>query len=273
MTGTKLGKENLQKISDAFLSATLSAIRVEAYVEQTGYTSYLASNLTGRPSDNKYVISENSPVYQCIGVRTGAYLNEMLILSNCGDGGGTHYTTSLDMISNNTSVRVNTNDESEIYAPGSTQITAEYSITIGNSTRPFSGVPVGDTPYHIASRQIQCIRVPLQLEIAVDNLVDFREVTTGISSVRREFGVNIISGTQVPAGTLTFSSTSTKSNGRINLGGGEVSISNKNADSEYLMDNAYPITARETTFVAELNASGATPGTSTENLTINMVVN
>ncbi|MFS9421741.1 hypothetical protein [Citrobacter sp. C411] len=273
MTGTKLGTENLQKISDAFLSATLSSIRVEAYVEQTGYTSYLASNLTGRPSDNKYVMSESSPVRQCISVKTGAYANEMLILSNCGDGGGTHYTTSLDMISNNTSVRVNTNDESEIYAPGSTQITAEYHITTGNSTRPFSGVPVGDTPYHIASREIQCIRVPLQLEIAVDNLVDFREVTTGISSVRREFGVKIISGTQVPAGTLTFSSTNTKSNSRINLGGGEVSISNKNADSEYLMDNAYPITARETTFVAELNASGATPGTSTENLTINMVVN
>lgn len=134
--------------------------------------------------------------------------------------------------------------------------------------------PIGDSQI-VGSLTVSCTATPLQLTIAPIADVNFGQVTigTGESNVSRDFTIQITSGTQIPSGSFSFSSTNTNSNDRINLGGGEVILRDKATNDEYHMNRSYPITSRNTTYVAELNIVGAAAGEATENLTVTMTVN
>ncbi|WP_336285302.1 hypothetical protein [Citrobacter arsenatis] len=123
---------------------------------------------------------------------------------------------------------------------------------------------------------VVCTRNPIPLTINTTDAIDFGQVATGattVAAVTREFDVQITSGTTTPVGTIKLISDATKANGRINLGGGEVSIWNVDSTVEYTMGQAIPITARDTRLVARLNATGATPGPAEAHLTVTMTVN
>lgn len=164
--------------------------------------------------------------------------------------------------------------DDEKYTPVTSNLTVDVTLSwIANGPITTPANPVGS---HSVNRQISmaCTTQPAPLTISTSADIVFGRVQIGSpSSITREFSVNITSGTNVPTGTITFSSPGMKSNGRVNLNGGEVSIWNTGETIEYAMGQAIPITARDTTFVANLSAVGATPGEVTESMIITMTVN
>ncbi|MEJ3966562.1 hypothetical protein [Citrobacter braakii] len=117
---------------------------------------------------------------------------------------------------------------------------------------------------------LSCVSQPIQLSFTLTPTVDFGHVTNNATPLSRNITATITSGTEIPAGTITFTSTNAKSNGRLSLGGGEVTL--KLAGTEVSVGTPVPITSRDMTFEVELNPGGATPGEATTNLRMDMVV-
>lgn len=134
-------------------------------------------------------------------------------------------------------------------------------------------VPSYPNPYVMrASVPVTCKLRPLQLVIDVTPELNFGQTTTGTTTFR-EMAIIINSGTQIPSGTYTMTSPDAKANGRINLGGGEVSMRGS-PNVEYKMGQAIPVTSRDTRLEAVLDATGATPGPAADaHLTVTMTVN
>ncbi|MFP2414707.1 hypothetical protein [Citrobacter braakii] len=215
-----------------------------------------------------------SNVYQALNIVRGPWANQLTTYLQPLAHGGNFLSNISTQITTPSSVQF-TIPSGDIYSTKNHTITYTVSGGIGNTGRPYPEYPLGDTVINYTKTlNAVCTIDPIQLTITTSAEVDFGNVATGgTSSVQREFTVQITSGNSVPTGTITFTSSNTSANSRIRLGGGEISINNKTTNQEYFMGTAYPVTVRNMTFIANLNAAAATPGAVTENLTVNMVVN
>ncbi|HII3143643.1 TPA: hypothetical protein ACY3HI_001981 [Citrobacter braakii] len=172
-----------------------------------------------------------------------------------------------------TSITITVSDDAvnDQYISAVRTVVAQPTIAIGNSGQPFGKFTAGDQYFNGDPFPIRCMLQALQLEMGATPVLDYGLLPTG-SNKREELTITIISGSQVPSGTYTMTSPDTNAHGRINMGGGEVSIWG-GLNVEYKMDQAIPITSRVTRLDAILDATGATPGPAETHLVITMTVN
>ncbi len=169
------------------------------------------------------------------------------------------------------SVTLTDDDPADYYTSKQRYVVLQTNATVGNSGQPFGAFVQGDPVFTGNPVSILCTLQPLQLSMYVTPELNFGQTRTGTITFQ-ELAIIINSGTQVPSGTYTMTSPDAKANGRINLGGGEVSMRGS-SNVEYKMGQAIPVTSRDTRLEAVLDATGATPGPAEAHLTVTMTVN
>ncbi|WP_336285306.1 hypothetical protein [Citrobacter arsenatis] len=189
-------------------------------------------------------------------------------------GGGTYYDSAA-IYQNAYTFSIKTSGDDQ-YTGGkyiNVNVTGTHSITVSSPTpKMLTTVLSGGAHQYTQTKTVECTATPIQLTIN-----SIRDLDYGLLKKPDVkfigFNIQITSGTTIPMGTITFTSPETKTNGRINLGGGEVSIWDPFSKIEYPMGKAIPITDRITAFTSRLDSIGATPGPAEGRLTVTMTVN
>ncbi|MEG0867327.1 MAG: hypothetical protein RSD49_08815 [Hafnia sp.] len=180
-------------------------------------------------------------------------------------------TSSAETMTKSIELVVSDDADNDQYLTAVRTVVAQPTLVIGNSGQPFGMFTGGDKYFNGNPFPIRCMLQALQLQMSATPVLDYGLLPTG-SNKREELTITIISGSQVPSGTYTMTSTDTNAHGRINLGGGEVSIWG-GLNDEYKMGQEISIASRDTRLDAILDATGATPGPAETHLTITMTVN
>ncbi|MBC6504680.1 hypothetical protein GW742_25050 [Citrobacter freundii] len=123
---------------------------------------------------------------------------------------------------------------------------------------------------------VTCARqaTPITFSLSPDTL-SFGDVSAGSSQVLTrplDFAV-ITAPATLPAATLTFSHTDVE-NGKLNLGGGKVSLLSNADNREIRMNEPFPVTGKTMGFTVALDASTARPmGLVTANMLVTLTIN